>query len=228
MFARHVCFGAGSLSTLTILAMPQKNADLHGNAPDRSPVALMLIDLINDLEFPGGERLLPGALAAAERIAALKRCARATSIPVIYANDNFGKWRSDFREVTRHCLHDGVRGQRLAELLTPEEEDYFVLKPKHSAFFSTTLELLLQYLGSRRLILTGISGDICVLFTAHDAFMRDLELYVPSDCVASASDEQNERALDYMRRVLHADATPSAKLDLAAIRDRPQPEEENG
>jgi nicotinamidase-related amidase len=197
--------------------MPAKNPDLHGNAPDHSAVALVLIDMINDLEFPGGERLLHHALAAAERIAALKRRAREAGIPVIYANDNFGRWRSDFREVIEHCLHDGVRGQRLAEALQPDEEDYFVLKPKHSAFFSTTLETLLKYLGSRRLILTGITGDVCVLFTAKDAFMRDLELCVPCDCVASISEEENELALAYMRRVLHADTRASPELDLATL-----------
>lgn len=200
--------------------MPEKNADLHGNAPDHSAAALMVIDMINDLEFEGGERLVEPAIAAAERIAALKRRARAAGIPVIYANDNFGRWRSDFREVIEHCLRDGVRGQRLAELLAPNDEDYFVLKPKHSAFFSTTLELVLQYLGSRRLILTGVSGDVCVLFTAHDAFMRDLTLYVPADCVASMAEEENERALAYMRRVLHADTTCSAELDLARLQSR--------
>src|SRR5688500_1236664 len=102
---------------LTDDRMPQKPEDLHGNAPDQSPVALLLIDMINDLEFEGGESVAKPATAAAERIAALKQQAKERGIPVIYANDNFGKWRSDFREVVKHCLEDGVRGQRLAELL---------------------------------------------------------------------------------------------------------------
>ena len=197
--------------------MPSKNQDLHGNAPDRSAAALVVIDMINDLEFPGGEQLLQPALAAAERIAELKRNAKAVGIPVIYANDNFGRWRSDFREVIEHCLVSSVRGQPLVERLRPEEDDYFVLKPKHSAFFATTLETLLEYLGTTQLILTGITGDICVLLTASDAFMRDFRLYVPQDCMASVSAQDNEQALAYMRRVLDVDTTPSAELDLRMV-----------
>ena len=197
--------------------MPQKSEDLHGNAPDHSPVALLLIDMINDLEFPGGENVARAATAAAERIAALKQRARDRGIPVIYANDNFGKWRSDFREVVKHCLEDGVRGQRLAELLKPERDDYFVLKPKHSAFFETTLATLLEHLGARHLILTGITADICVLFTASDAYMRDYDVHVPADCVASLEDVDTRQALRYMARVLNADVTPSTELDLDAM-----------
>src|SRR3712207_1207185 len=196
------------------LSMPDKNHDLHGNAPDHSPVALVLIDMINDLEFPGGEKLLEPAVAAAGRTAELKRRAKALGIPVIYANDNFGRWRSDFREVIDHVADDGVRGAPLARLLRPDGDDYFVLKPKHSAFFSTTLDTLLEYLGATRLILAGVSTDICVLFTANDAYMRDYHLHVPEDCVAAEDPEQTRRTLEYMRRVLDADTTPSTELDL--------------
>lgn len=197
--------------------MPQKSENLHGSAPDQSPVALVLIDMINDLEFEGGENIAGPAAAAAERIAALKQQAKSRGIPVIYANDNFGKWRSDFREVVKHCLEDGVRGQRLAELLRPDRDDYFVLKPKHSAFFETTLATLLEHLGTRHLILTGVTADICVLFTASDAYMRDYDVHVPADCVASLEEVDTRQALRYMARVLRADVTTSAALDLDAM-----------
>jgi nicotinamidase-related amidase len=197
--------------------MAARNHDLHGNAPDACPAALLLIDVINDLEFPGGRALAKTAVPAAARIAALKRRARKAGIPVIYANDNFGRWRSDFSEVVEHCLHDDVLGRPLAEMLAPEREDYFVLKPKHSAFFSTTLATLLKYLKVERLVLTGFTGDACVLISAVDAYMRDFELFVPSDCTASKSSAENRRALAYMARVLHADTRASARLDLAAL-----------
>jgi nicotinamidase-related amidase len=197
--------------------MAARNHDLHGNAPDTCAVALLLIDVINDLEFPRGRALAKTAVPAAARIAALKRRARKAGIPVIYANDNFGRWRSDFSEVVEHCLHDGVRGQPLAELLAPDREDYFVLKPKHSAFFSTTLATLLKYLKVERLVLAGFTGDACVLISAVDAYMRDFELFVPSDCTASKSPAENRRALAYMARALHADTRASARLNLAAL-----------
>src|SRR6185503_11400451 len=106
-------------------------------------------------------------------------------IPAIYVNDNFGKWQSDFKKTLEHVLTEGCRGRPVAEILQPDEEDYFVLKPKHSGFFSTTLEILLEYLEVKTLILTGIAGNNCVLFTANDAYMRDLHLVVPADCVVS-------------------------------------------
>ena len=200
--------------------MARSNPSLHGNAPDSSPLALLVIDMINDLEFEGGGRLLRRAVAVAGRIAALKRRARERRIPVVYVNDNFGRWRSDFREAVDHCLHDGVRGQPLAELLRPEKDDYFVLKPRHSGFYATTLATLLDHLGARRLILTGINGDTCVLATAMDAYVHDFELYVPSDCTTSISPAHNRSALAYLKRTLRADIRPSTRLDLAGLTRR--------
>jgi len=192
--------------------MPAKNEDLHGSAPDKSDIALLLIDVINDLEFPEGEQLLQHALPMARRIAELKRRAEQQGVPAIYVNDNFGRWRSDFSAQVEHCLHDGVRGQPLAELLQPNERDYFVLKPKHSGFFSSALDLLLRYLDVKIVILTGVAANICVLFTANDAYMRDLHLVVPSDCVASNTEQENRHALEQMRTVLKADTRPSTEL----------------
>ncbi|MES2561892.1 MAG: isochorismatase family cysteine hydrolase [Pseudomonadota bacterium] len=200
--------------------MAAKNRDLHGSVPDASRIALVIIDMINDLEFDGGDRLLKPALRAARAIAALKRKARKHGIPVIYANDNFGRWRSDFRQTVAHCLDEDVRGRPLAELLLPEPQDYFVLKAKHSAFYWTTLELLLYYLKAERVVLTGITGDMCVLLTAADAFMRDLKIYTPADCIASISATENTNALQYMKRVLHADTRPSRELNLARLKRR--------
>ena len=198
--------------------MPANNEDLHGNVPENSPVALLLIDVINDMEFEGAEALLEQAIPMAHNIAALKKRAKAARIPAIYVNDNFGRWQSDFRRVVEHCLEDGVRGEEVARILQPEDDDYFVLKPKHSAFFATTLDTLLTYLGARTVILTGIAGNICILFSANDAYMRDLNLVVPSDCVASNTESENRHALDQMQKILKADITPSTDLDLESLR----------
>jgi nicotinamidase-related amidase len=190
-----------------------KNNDLHGNAPDKSEIALLLIDVINDLEFPGGEELLQSALPAARNIARLKERARQASVPIIYVNDNFGKWRSDFKRIVTHCLQDNVRGRPLAQLLEPDDEDYFVLKPKHSGFFSTTLDLVLEYLGTRTLVITGVAGNNCVLFTANDAYMRDYKLIIPVDCTASINQRDNDSALRQMQKVLKADISPSDQIE---------------
>lgn len=197
--------------------MPANNDDLHGNVPENSAVALLLIDVINDMEFEGAEALAEQAEPMARRIAALKRRAKQAGIPAIYVNDNFGRWQSDFRKVVEHCLQDGVRGETVARILEPEDDDYFVLKPKHSAFYATTLDTLLTYLGARTVILTGVAGNICILFSANDAYMRDLNIVVPSDCVVSNTPEVNEHALDQIRTVLKGDVRPSEELDLAKL-----------
>lgn len=194
-----------------------QNEDLHGNAPDSSPVALLIIDMINDLEFPGGENIVEAAQEAAQQIVSLKKQAKALNIPVVYVNDNFGRWRSDMTKQVEHCLNDGVRGQRLVELLRPERDDYVVLKPKHSAFHATTLDALLNYLQADQLIITGISADVCVQFSASDAYMRDFKLYIPEDCIASDSAEHTQEAITYLKRVLDADTTPSYELHLEQL-----------
>jgi nicotinamidase-related amidase len=191
--------------------------DLHGNAPDKSSAALLIIDMINDMEFPEGDQLMAYALPVARRLVELKRRAREADIPAVYVNDNFGRWRSDFNAQVDHCLRDGVRGREIAALLTPKADDYFVLKPKHSGFYLTTLEVLLDHLAVDTVIVTGVAGNICVLFTANDAYMRDYSLVVPADCVASNTLEENDAAIDQMGKVLKAATDPSDRLDLAAL-----------
>ena len=202
--------------------MPARNEDLHGNAPDKAAVALLLIDVINDLDFPEGEQLARAALPMARRLLALKRRAKAAGVPAVYVNDNFGRWQSDLNVQVEHCLNDGVPGRSLVELLRPDEDDYFVLKPKHSGFFSTTLDILLDYLQVTTLVLSGIAGNICVLFTANDAYMRDFYLAVPADCVASNSEEENRNALEQMAKVLKADTRQSAELDFEELGRHPR------
>src|SRR5258707_567205 len=126
--------------------MPKQNSDLHGNAPDKCPVAMLLVDVINDLEFPGNAVILRSAKTMATRLYTLTQRARKAKIPVVYVNDNFGRWRSDFNQQVQHCLTDNVGGKPLVEKLRPERDDYFVLKPKHSGFYASGLDLLLRYL----------------------------------------------------------------------------------
>lgn len=196
--------------------MPAVNPDFHGGA-DRSPVALLIIDMINDLDFEAGPELLRHALPAARAIRKLKRRAEEAGAASVYVNDNFGQWRSDLRRIVDHCGRDGACGAPLVRELRPGEGDYFVVKPKHSGFFSTTLELLLHALHARTLILTGVAGDICVLFTANDAYMRGFRLLVPTDCVASETAEFNDQALALMERRLKAELVRSEQIDFAGL-----------
>ena len=196
--------------------MPVRDSDLHGSAPDKSETALLLIDVINDLDFPEATQLMRYAPQMARKIAKLKERAKKARIPAIYVNDNFGRWRSDLTRLVEHCRKGKAR--EIVDLLRPDEDDYFVLKPKHSGFFSSTLETLLRYLGARKLVLTGIAGNYCVLFTANDAYMRDYELFVPRDCTVSNTRKENDQALALMKNYLKADTRPSAKIQLERSR----------
>ena len=187
-----------------------KKGDLHGNAPDDARIALLIIDMVNAFDFDGADRMLPRALRAARAIAALKRRARQVGVPSVYVNDNFGRWRSDFHAILGHCLESP--GRQIAQLLRPQKDDYFVLKPKHSGFQFTTLDVLLEHLGAETLILTGVAGNFCVLFTAHDAYMRDYRLLVPADCVASLTEEADGFALAHMAEVTKADVRRSDEI----------------
>ena len=197
--------------------MPRGSHDLHGSAPDKSKTVLLLIDVINDFDFTEGEELLRLALPVGRNIAELKKRTREAGIPSVYVNDNFGKWQSDFKKIVAHCKGEKSKGKPFVELLSPDDDDYFVLKPKNSGFYSTTLDLLLTHLAAKNVILTGIAGNNCVFFTANDAYMRDYKVFVPSDCVVSNTEEENAHALKQMEIVLKADTTIASKLDLKAL-----------
>jgi len=198
--------------------MPINSNDLHGSVPDQAGAALLLIDVINDFEFEDGAQLLELAMPVGKHIAELKSKAKRAGLPVIYVNDNFGKWQSDLNKIVSHCLEDGVRGEPFVRLVLPDDDDYFVLKPKHSGFYCTSLEVLLEHVGARSLILAGIAGNNCVLFTANDAYMRDFQLFVPADCVVSETEEENQYALKQMEKVLKADTTAAHELNLEEMK----------
>lgn len=187
----------------------------------RSPAALLLIDVINPMDFQGAEALLPAAIKAAQNIARLRQRARDADIPVVYVNDNFDCWHLGFSELVDKFRAAKVPGLPIICLLEPEpQSDYYILKPCHSGFFRTGLEVLLERLETRTTIVTGFATDICVLFTANDAYMRGFKVVVPGDCVASEREADNDHALHQMARLLKAEIVTSDKLDFERIRHR--------
>lgn len=191
-----------------------------GSGADDAPsssVALLLIDVVNAFDFAGSQGLVEAAGRAAPRILALRERAHLAGVPVIYTNDNFGQWRSDFRATISACSLPAKPGHQVTRLLVPSERDYFVLKPRHSAFYCTALDVLLERLEARTLILAGFATNICVLYTANDAHMRNYDVVVPRDCTASNSHELTNQALEQMRMVTAARTLESTELDLAAL-----------
>jgi nicotinamidase-related amidase len=179
---------------------------------ERGGVALLIIDAINCFDFARGDKLKAATQKIVEPVLALRAAADAADVPTIYVNDNFGEWHSEKSKLVERAREQG--GEIVARL-APRESDYFIIKPQLSGFYATNLPLLLPKLGVSRLALTGIAADMCVLFTAADAHMRDYDLWVPQDAVAAESPDLVEAALVIMRERLRAETAPTSQLELA-------------
>ncbi|SFE95000.1 isochorismatase family cysteine hydrolase [Alteribacillus iranensis] len=184
---------------------------------EKASIALLIVDMISSMDFDGSDKLFDQAYEAALHISDLKTEVKKYNIPVVYVNDNYGRWQSDFKELVASVREEGVKGKPIADLLFPDKDDYFVLKPQFSAFFATPLELLLEHLEVKTLIITGVSGNMCIQFTANDAYMRDYQTLIPADCTASITKEENDQALDMMKNVLKADITPSTEYEMPSV-----------
>ena len=180
--------------------------------------ALLIIDMLSDWQFPGGAALLAQATHVAAPIAKLSARCREAGVSVVYVNDNRGRWRSDFQDVVRHASSQVGEGGRVARLLSPQDTDYCVLKPKHSGFYATPLELLLRHLRVGQLILSGVSTEHCITMTATDACMRDFKVWCPPDTVASQDLDVRDRTLEHLREALHASIEASHGLQLPGLR----------
>lgn len=197
-------------------------------APHRSETVLILVDVINHFEFPDGKQILRNALAIAPKLARLKRRAQEAGISTIYVNDNFGQWRSDASKLLDYCIRPEALGKAFVEQVRPDPNDYFVLKPMHSAFYQTPLEVLLRYLDASTLMLCGLTTNSCIVCTAHDAKMRQFQLYVPDDCSAARTAKEHRQAMEHIRMMTHAKVTPSGALRLTEIVRNSQNNKRNG
>lgn len=184
--------------------------------PDRD--ALLLVDVVNDLEFSGGEKVLPWAERLVRPLRGVCAEARRCGIPVIYTNDHFGLWRGSRDDIVRHCTRKGARGARVAQRLRPHRDDYFVLKPRHSAFFASPLRPLLEHLRTKRLVLCGMVTNMCVVATAHDAKMHGYPIVVLSDCCAAESDFDHDVVLGQLERFFGARICRSSELRIVPKR----------
>lgn len=178
----------------------------------RAETALLILDMISEFRYPDGERIVRGACKAAPNIARLRARAHAAGTPVIYVNDTAGRWESDQKAFIRRCMEPSSRGRDVAELLAPVSTDYFMFKPRHSAFFGTPLHTLLTQLQIHRLIATGITSHQCVLFTAMDAHVREFDLVIPSDCIGAGAAADTKHALYIFSHALKAKISSSRQL----------------
>lgn len=129
-----------------------------------SQKALLIIDVINNFEFSNGEVLAKKTLSVAQTIKKLKEQFTKLKLPIIYINDHYNLWQADVTRIITHC--ENSLSKEIISIIHPQPDDLFLIKPKHSAFFGTALNTLLYQLNVRSLVITGIAGNICVLFTA--------------------------------------------------------------
>jgi nicotinamidase-related amidase len=186
----------------------------------RGGCALVILDMITEMDFAGADTMIDAVEAAAGAISRLRDAADQSEIPVIYVNDNFGEWHSQRSKLIERALAKDNAVSRFVEKLLPRESDYFVIKPQFSGFYATNLPVLLPKLGVDRLVLTGIAADICVLFTAADAHMRDYSLWVPEDAVAAGAEQKKRWALEILKDAMSAEIAPTTQLALADWAER--------
>ena len=180
--------------------------------------ALLIVDVINRLDFDGAEQLIEPALDMAPRLAALRARADDADAPVIYVNDNFDDWTRDFSALVEDIVERDLPGRPLVEQLRPRDGDLYVLKPAHSGFHFTPLEILLDRLEIDRVVICGLQTHICVLFTAQGAHMRKYEILVPADCSAAETEEDHDAALQLLSNGLGVDVRPSDEIDPFTVR----------
>ena len=176
-------------------------------APDTSldHSALLIIDMISDFGFPDGDKLAAEAGKAVDNMAKVRQLFRGKERPVIYVNDNFKQWTRDFHDLVEWARRPDSRGRAMVELLHPAEDDFYILKPRHSAFYETPLPSLLDQLGVHALTIVGVAGDSCVLSSAMDAHIREFAVHVPSDASASLTAERQVRAMQFLGESLGCD-----------------------
>ncbi|MFC8095727.1 cysteine hydrolase family protein [Streptomyces sp. NPDC057301] len=185
---------------------------MNGSA-ESTRLALIVIDMINTYDHEDAELLVPSARHVVPVLVDLISRAREADAPVIYANDNFGVWRSHHGELVETAL--AGRHADLIEPIKPDDDSLFVVKARHSIFYETPLSYLLWKLGVRHVVLCGQVTEQCVLYSALDAHIRHLTVTVPQDAVASIHPHLEAAALEMMDRNMGAHIVAAKEVDFA-------------
>ena len=199
--------------TMTAKSKSSKRAVAPYRDAPSGHTALLILDMITPMDFAGASAMRHEVNEVVATILKLRDAADRIGLPIIYVNDNFGEWHSERYRLVERAL-GSKDAQELVAKLAPRDGDYFIIKPQFSGFYATNLPVLLPKLGVDRLVLTGMSADICVLFTAADAHMRDYRLWIPEDAVAAQTRERRRWALEIMKQSMGAETRATTKLKL--------------
>ena len=174
--------------------------------------ALVVVDMLNPYEHDDAEKLTASVEHVVDPIRGLIRRAEDEGVEVIYVNDNYGDWNSSPDELAAHAL-EGAR-RDLVEPILPPDDAAFVIKARHTIFFGTPLEYLLGQHGIRHLVLAGQVTEQCILYSALDAYVRDLSVSVPRDAVAHIHDGLADAALEMMKLNMDAEIGESDRCTM--------------
>jgi len=174
--------------------------------------ALLVVDMLNSYEHDDADRLAESVRTAVPGIAGLIDRARRDEIPLVYVNDNYGDWNSSSEELAQRALEG--RHPELVEPVLPRTDDAFVIKARHSVFYSTPLEYLLQTMEVGRIVLAGQATEQCILYSALDGYVRHFEVVVPRDGVAHIYEHLADAAFEMMQRNMHAQTLLAADVRL--------------
>ena len=171
--------------------------------------------MFNPYDHDDADRLARNVEPVVGPMSDLVAQARGSETDVVYVNDNYGDFAATRDDIVRRAL-DGRRPD-LVEPLVPPPGCAFLHKARHSAFYSTALEYLLQQRGVDTVILTGQVTEQCILYSALDAYVRHFSVCVPADAVAPIDHDLGEAALVMMRRNMRAEVPTTAELLAARI-----------
>jgi nicotinamidase-related amidase len=175
--------------------------------------ALIVIDMLNPYEHEDADELAGNVEAIVAPLGQLVESAHESELELVYINDNYGDFAASRDDLVERAV--GGRHPELVEPLVPPDGCAFLQKMRHSAFYSTSLEYLLQQRDITRLILTGQVTEQCILYSALDAYVRHFSVCVPADAVASIDHGLGDAALRMMQRNMRAEIVSAGDLTRA-------------
>jgi nicotinamidase-related amidase len=182
----------------------------HGGEPGGT--ALLVVDMLNAYEHPEADRLAERVERALPGVRRLLERAAEADVPIVYVNDNYGDWNSSSEELAAKAM-EGAHPE-LVEPVLPAAGHSFVIKARHSTFYGTPLEYLLDQMGAERLVFTGQVTEQCILYSVIDAYVRQFDVAVGTDAVAAIYDDLGAAALRMMERNLGAELVDAEDCDL--------------
>ena len=173
--------------------------------------ALVMIDMQRGFIDPASPICIPDAAATVPACAEALTLCRDNGVPVVFATRHYRADGSDVEKCRRAVWERGGKplsetcDERISDAFPAEfttaATDYFIVKPRFSAFFHTELDLILRRLGIDTVILAGTTTPNCIRTSCYDALSLDYDVVVLSDCTSSVNSEVQRANLADMARI---------------------------